>query len=236
MSTYAKIEHGMYEHPKIVGLSDTAFRAYVESILYSGKHLTDGFLDERIVYRMWGNDVAEELCSNDPVNPSWVRVEGGWQIYGYCERQTSKAEIDALREQKRSAANARWHAKRNAQSMHGAYDVHSTSDAQAMPEVEVEVEVEVESVNAHATRLPADWVPTKAHYERAKELNVDIMREAEMFRLHAETHDRKAKKWNAAFTMWLSKAKPMSQPVRQNFFDPPVVERQPAWKTGNYGA
>lgn len=139
MSTYAKIEHGMYEHPKIVGLSDTAFRAYVESILYSGKHLTDGFLDERIVRRMWGENVAEELCGNDPVNPSWVRVEGGWQIYGYCERQTSKAEIDALREQKRSAANARWDAKRNAEAMHGAYGVHSTSDAQAMPEIEVDI-------------------------------------------------------------------------------------------------
>ena len=57
-------------------------------------------------------------------------------------------------------------------------------------------------------RLPTDWVPSKAHYERAKERGVDIATEAEAFRLHAETHDRHAAQWNSAFTSWLIKAKP----------------------------
>lgn len=58
------------------------------------------------------------------------------------------------------------------------------------------------------TRLPADWVPTKAHYKRAQENRIDIVAQAEAFRLHAETHDRHAANWNAAFTTWLTKAKP----------------------------
>lgn len=62
-------------------------------------------------------------------------------------------------------------------------------------------------------RLPKSWAPTAVHYERARDRGVDIVAEAEAFRLHAETHDRHAVNWNAAFTMWLSKARPTLQPA-----------------------
>lgn len=58
------------------------------------------------------------------------------------------------------------------------------------------------------TRLPKDWAPTASHMEIAKSRGVDIIAEADNFRLHAETHDRHAARWNAAFTTWLKKAKP----------------------------
>ncbi|WIB25842.1 hypothetical protein [Curtobacterium sp. MCSS17_015] len=58
------------------------------------------------------------------------------------------------------------------------------------------------------TRLPKDWAPTASHIELAKSRNVNVVAEADNFRLHAETHDRHAARWNAAFTTWLKKAKP----------------------------
>jgi hypothetical protein len=58
------------------------------------------------------------------------------------------------------------------------------------------------------TRLPKDWAPTASHLELAKTRGVNIIAEADNFRLHAETHDRHAARWNAAFTTWLKKAKP----------------------------
>jgi hypothetical protein len=58
------------------------------------------------------------------------------------------------------------------------------------------------------TRLPSDWSPTAAHVELSKANRIDLMAEADSFRLHAETHDRHAARWNAAFTSWLKKAKP----------------------------
>lgn len=61
------------------------------------------------------------------------------------------------------------------------------------------------------TRIPADWVPAKTHYELARTLGVDVVTEADAFRLHAETHDRHAARWNAAFTTWLKKAKPSAR-------------------------
>lgn len=58
------------------------------------------------------------------------------------------------------------------------------------------------------TKLPADWVPTKVHVDKAREKGLDVLDQAETFRLHAEAHDRRAASWNAAFTMWLKKANP----------------------------
>ena len=61
---------------------------------------------------------------------------------------------------------------------------------------------------APAKRLPEDWAPTDAHRKKAAELGVDLEREADRFRLHAEANDRRAVRWDAAFSMWLSKATP----------------------------
>lgn len=59
-----------------------------------------------------------------------------------------------------------------------------------------------------STAIPANWEPTAAHEKKAHEQGVDLAGEAERFKLHAETHDRKCVNWNSAFTMWLSKARP----------------------------
>ena len=61
---------------------------------------------------------------------------------------------------------------------------------------------------APAKRLPEDWAPTDAHRKKAAELGVDLELEVDRFRLHAEANDRRAVRWDAAFSMWLSKATP----------------------------
>lgn len=58
------------------------------------------------------------------------------------------------------------------------------------------------------TPLPANWEPTNEHAKRAREKNLNLEDVATDFRLHAETHDRRAANWNSAFTMWLRKAQP----------------------------
>jgi hypothetical protein len=145
MTTYSKIEHGLYENPKIIGLSHHAFRTYIEAILYSGKHLTDGFIDERIARRMGWDECADELTKNDFVNPSWQRVDGGWIIYGFSERQTSKSDVDAVRQKKRDAANARWNKNVDTKAMQRAYDVHYKSDANAIPDIDTDTDVDTDS-------------------------------------------------------------------------------------------
>ena len=140
---FAKFDLDFIDNPKIVGLSDAAFRAYVEGIVYSRTHLTDGFIDARIAgHRRW-DGAAPELISNDR-NPSWVEVPGGWQIHDFAEHQTTNADIEVIRERKKSAANKRWDAVRNAESMQGALQTHIRRNAKGMPETETETETETE--------------------------------------------------------------------------------------------
>lgn len=108
----------MDEHPKIIGLSDAAFRAVFEATFYSRRMLSDGFLDERVVLKRWGSAVAAELSSNDPERPSWVRVESpcpGWRIHDFEKHHPLRAEIEEKRRdlaEKRSEAGKRGNAKR----------------------------------------------------------------------------------------------------------------------------
>jgi hypothetical protein len=104
---YARFDIGMDEHPKIILLSDGAFRTLIEATLYARRQLTDGFLDERVVLKKWGPDAAAELTSNHPERPSWVRVDGGWQIRDYSEHQTTTADIQAKRDAGRAGGLAK---------------------------------------------------------------------------------------------------------------------------------
>lgn len=95
---YAKFDIGMDEHPKILALSDAAFRALIESTLYCRRQLTDGFIDDRILSKRWSMDIVQELSSNDPERPSWIKVDGGYQIHDFAQHQTTTADIQAKRD------------------------------------------------------------------------------------------------------------------------------------------
>ena len=47
---FARLSLDYADHPKIVGLSDAAFRAHVELILYSRKYLTDGVIGLSLIH------------------------------------------------------------------------------------------------------------------------------------------------------------------------------------------
>jgi len=222
MSTYAKIEHSLYDNPKIVGLSCEAFRAYVEGILYSGKNLTDGFLDERIVARMWGTQVAEELTSNDPVNPSWERVEGGWQIYGFCERQNTKEDVDAMRERK-SAAGKASAAKRKQEAYKKATELQqpveqklNTGSTEVQPDTDTDTDTDKEL--KRGTRLPKPFVLTSEMINWAVEKHplVDFNLQTESFIDYwtAQPGQKGVKSdWVATWRNWIRNSRPTLKPV-----------------------
>lgn len=95
---YARFSLDFPDSPKIAPLSDGAFRALVEMTCYSRRMLTDGFLDERIISKLWKPKVVSELTQNDPKRPSLIVVEGGFQIHDFAEHQQTKADIEAKRE------------------------------------------------------------------------------------------------------------------------------------------
>lgn len=100
---YARIALDFADHPKVMPLSDAAFRCLIEATLWSRKQMTDGFLSKRLALARWSLEVLLELASNDPEKPSLIEVENGWIIHDFAAHQTTKSEIEALREARKAA-------------------------------------------------------------------------------------------------------------------------------------
>lgn len=153
----------MDEHPKIIGLSDAAFRAIFEATFYSRRMLSDGFLDERVVLKRWGQAVADELSSNDASRPSWVRVEGGWRIHDFEKHHPLRADIEAKRadvREKRSRAGAKGAAKRwQTDSKPVASDSSETETETVTPNGVTPLTPQG-GKRSKGTRLTEDWMPS----------------------------------------------------------------------------
>lgn len=127
---WVRLEDSFDEHPKIVGLSDGAFRAHVEALCYSNRHLLDGRISVGVArVRGWTRRTRELAGAG-----LWEEVEGGWQIHDYSEYQPTRGRIEDDRadrsERARRAAHARWDARGNAHRMPDA----CAGDAGRMPD------------------------------------------------------------------------------------------------------
>lgn len=192
---YAKFDINMDEHAKIVILSDAAFRALFESTLYSRRQLTDGFLDERIVLRKWGADIAAELTSNDSQRPSWIKVEGGWKIHDFAEHQTTNADIEAKREAGRKGGLAK--AEQNAsKAVAPASEVpeHLPSNRLAKTETETKTETNKRTPSSPATpsmEFDQFWIqyPRKVGKEAARKAFAKAMKKTTMDKVLSGVED-----------------------------------------------
>ena len=72
--------------------------------------------------------------------------------------------------------------------------------------------VEQSSRKTPAVRIPPTWAPNDAHRVTARDRRLNLDWQAERFRDHAETNDRRCANWDAAFRNWLAKADPTREP------------------------
>lgn len=90
--SWIKLDDRMPEHPKVVGLSDRAFRAHIEALCYCAGTHTDGVVTEAIAKkRGWLRSAAalvEALM--------WEPREGGWYLHNFLKYQRSKEDVDRL--------------------------------------------------------------------------------------------------------------------------------------------
>ena len=121
--TWIKLDDTLPNNPKILPLSDKAFRLYIEGLCYANQYLTDGFLAEAAVIRLDTGNACEELLEAG----LWIGSESGIQIHDYCEHQTSRKDVEEKRNQSRERVT-RYRTKSNA-------DV-------TLPETETETETE----------------------------------------------------------------------------------------------
>jgi len=94
---WIKIDDAFADHPKVIGLSDKAFRTHIEGLCYSGRYLTDGFIPMIVAARMVQEDMA--IIAELSTAGLWIAksVINGFQIHDYLAHQTSKEQVEEKR-------------------------------------------------------------------------------------------------------------------------------------------
>ncbi|HEX9640050.1 MAG TPA: hypothetical protein VGB13_01910 [Candidatus Krumholzibacteria bacterium] len=100
---WIKLDDGFAEHPKVIGLSDRAFRLHVAALCYVARNETDGHLPlsvprvlgVRTNPRLLGELLAAGLWKDNGV--------GGWVINDYLDYNPSREEAALRRERARAA-------------------------------------------------------------------------------------------------------------------------------------
>lgn len=109
---FVRLDHGMPENPKVVGLSDAAFRLYIEAICWCSRQEKDGDVPEAMMRRLGSTKSINEL-----VRARLAEKDGEtYSIHDYLEFQRSAAEIQAFRDARGKAGelgnHKRWHVAR----------------------------------------------------------------------------------------------------------------------------
>jgi len=135
---WLKLDDAFGDHPKVVGLSDRAFRAHVLGMVYCARYLTDGHVPRAVGPKP---SIAKELERAG----LWTSMRGGWQIHDWLDWNPSRAETEAERERwreqrvgagKARAASAQRAAGRFAPADSPAGDQRDTSEPLALPLVD----------------------------------------------------------------------------------------------------
>jgi hypothetical protein len=112
---WANFDDQFASHPKIVPLSDGAFRLHVSGICYSAQHLTDGLIGAEAVPTLrpkFRPAMLAELVERN----LWIKHGDVYEIRDYLQWNRSRDEINEERERKRrvrseagrKGAAARW--------------------------------------------------------------------------------------------------------------------------------
>lgn len=242
---YGKFTEDFPDHPKIMPLSDAAFRCLVEATLWSRKHRTDGLLARRYAVARWSLSVLTELCENDAFNPSLSEVEDGWIIHDFALHQETRAEIEARSERNKIAGQKGGLAKAKQGAKQGAKRKSSERLAEKEKEkhiTEVTPNVVTSVGRRTGKRLPDGWQPAPDVIAQMRSDHPQTNLEAETAKFvdywHAKTgNDATKLDWNATWRNWIRRASEQNPRAPnghrlptsdQRFLDAQALKTQPS--------
>lgn len=97
---WVRIDDKAMEHPKIVGLSDGAFRLWVEGLAHCQKYLTDGNIDPVSLRKL--RAFSPKRMGQLIASTLWSRRDGdAVSVHQYLDWNDSRARVEKVRKQGR---------------------------------------------------------------------------------------------------------------------------------------
>lgn len=105
---FAAVDVGALRHPKLLAVSDRAFRVWVGGLLYAQEFLTDGQIPAEAVPILGAGALGLEEPVQELVRAGLWRPDGtGWRIHDWTSWNRTRTQVDALRAQNRDRVT-RW--------------------------------------------------------------------------------------------------------------------------------
>ena len=120
---WVRLDDNFADHPKVIALSDSSFRLYIEGLCYANRHLTDGFIPSAVYTKLSRNDDADFLIEAG----LWEQVDKGYHIRSYDEYQPTREKIEGKR------AEARERLKRYREKQGNAVETQKKRQPQPNP-------------------------------------------------------------------------------------------------------
>ena len=145
---YMTFPNDFPNHPKIMLLSDAAFRCFVEMNGYSRVQDLDGRIPVVIANHLWKQKPLVELMNNHPERPS-LSIEGAdYVIRDYAEHQQTRAQRQQVAEKNAANGAKGGRPKKNpteTQSLSEQNPVGTRLETQTKAEIEIEIETELKT-------------------------------------------------------------------------------------------
>jgi len=110
--TFVRLDQGYDEHPKVMPLSDSAFRAHVESMCWASRNEGKWRIPKPLASKKWRPKVLRELIEARLFDDAGDYYE----VHDYLDFNRSAEEIAAYREARGDAGtlgnHKRWHIAR----------------------------------------------------------------------------------------------------------------------------
>ena len=172
--TWVKIDDSFPDHPKIIGLTDSAFRAHIQGLCYCGRFLTDGFIPSAAIGKIGALEAIERLVEAGlwQEEPS----ASGYLIYGYLDHQTSKKQVEEKREsvrerQKRYRDKTKGNEESNALVSHTEYRSQNTEYINTEDRIQKTEDKELPAVRNKSAKESVERISNKLADARANGIN-----------------------------------------------------------------
>lgn len=170
--TYITVHDGMPEHPKIEGLSDSAFRLLITAWCWCSRQRTDGFIPTASwEKKTWPARARAELLAAGLV----AAVPGGYAMHDYTEHQRTAQEIDELSAKRAAAGRKGGETKamrQLAKDLASASHVAKQTPSKVVADTETDREELLRSSPSmprkRGQRLPEGWNPDRELVDRMR--------------------------------------------------------------------
>jgi hypothetical protein len=136
--SWLRLDDGFTAHPKVVQLSDSAFRSFLSGCCYAARYETDGLIPAKIVPTIATAKARRELVAAI----LWHESQAGVRIHDFLDWNRSRDEWEAERERKSRAGKLGAAAKKAKRQAGASTDAQAVATADVEADAKADVEAE----------------------------------------------------------------------------------------------